>query len=104
MSILFVKSAGKPGETASDAGFCERNLNLLAHAQAIELDIGSLCGGHGVCGGDRLRFAPGDRLQLSPVTGAEREHLSPAELAEGWRLGCQCFPEKSGIALRAELR
>jgi ferredoxin len=85
---------------ASATGFCLRGLNLLAHAQAIELDIGSECGGHGVCGRDRVRVSGGE---VSPVTDAERRHLTAAELAAGWRLGCQCFPERDGASLRAEL-
>jgi 2Fe-2S ferredoxin len=80
-----------------DTGFCDKNLNLLAHAQSIELDIGSECGGHGICGRDRVRIEPG--ADLSPVTEAEREHLTPEELAQGWRLACQCFPEQSGLEL-----
>lgn len=85
-----------------DAGFLERNLNLLAHAQAIELDIGSRCGGHGICGGDRVRIEPGPDGRppaLSPLTEREREHLTPDEIASGWRLACQCFPENSAQKL-----
>jgi ferredoxin len=73
--------------------FCEPQLNLLAHAQAIELDIGSRCGGHGVCGGDRVRVTPLTDGALSPVSEAERTHLSEADLASGIRLACQCFPQ-----------
>ncbi len=72
-------------------------LNLLAHAQAIELDIGSRCGGHGVCGGDRVRIPLDAARSFSPVRDAEREHLSPDELAQGYRLACQCFPESDSL-------
>ena len=72
---------------------CYRNLNLLAHAQMEELDIGSQCGGFGHCGKDRLRVLQGMKF-LTPVTDAEREHLSADELAQGYRLGCQSFPQK----------
>lgn len=82
-----------------DCGFVDRNLNLLAHAQAIELEIGSRCGGHGICGGDRVRVRAADASGLSPLTQAEREHLSGDEIAAGWRLACQCFPQRSGAAL-----
>ena len=80
-----------------DTELCEPQLNLLAHAQAIELDIGSRCGGHGVCGGDRVRIPLEARRYFSTVTAAETEHLSPQELADGWRLACQCFPETEGL-------
>jgi ferredoxin len=86
-----------------DSGLCEPQLNLLAHAQAIELDIGSECGGHGVCGGDRVRIPEAFRDDFSRVTAEEREHLSPEELENGWRLGCQCFPERAGLELVLEL-
>lgn len=80
---------------------CYRNLNLLAHAQLEELDIGSLCGGHGLCGGDRVKVET--KTMLSPVTEAERNHLSESELAQGWRLACQCWPANDGDEIRIEL-
>ncbi len=82
---------------ASDSGLCEPQLNLLAHAQAIELDIGSQCGGHGVCGGDWVRIPPEARSAFSELTEAEREHLSPEQIGEGWRLACQCFPNRRDL-------
>jgi ferredoxin len=86
-------------------GFCEPNLNLLAHAQSIELDIGSECGGHGICGKDRIRLDPAGPTSraVSPVSQEERRHLSPAELAQGWRLGCQCFPDSADQEVVAEV-
>ena len=76
---------------------CEPNLNLLAHAQAIELDIGSRCGGHGICGGDRVQIPRHEQAKFSAVTEIEQRHLSPAEIADGWRLACQCFPDRSDL-------
>lgn len=81
--------------------FVESNLNLLAHAQTLELEVGSRCGGHGICGGDRIRIL--GTPPLSEITEAERRHLSEAELAAGIRLACQCFPNDSAIALRVEI-
>ncbi|MEO5969424.1 MAG: hypothetical protein ABIQ95_05815 [Bdellovibrionia bacterium] len=75
---------------------CYRTLNILAHAQMEELDIGSLCGGHGICGGDRIQLPVGAQ-GTSPVTEKEREHLSREEIQEGWRLGCQCWPESDDL-------
>lgn len=72
-------------------------LNLLGHAQLEEWTLGSRCGGHGECGGDRVRIdAPSDAL--SPITPAERQHLSTDELKQGWRLACQCWPERADLA------
>lgn len=102
MTYLAMITWVKPDQSERLTDFCERNLNLLAHAQAIELDIGSQCGGHGICGGDRVRV-PGSAL-LSPVTEPEREHLSPEELAQGWRLACQCFPERNDAELKVQTR
>ena len=97
-TVQFITSTNEE----ADSGFCERNLNLLAHAQAIELDIGSLCGGHGVCGGDRVKVI--STSQLSPVTEAEKKHLAPHEISEGWRLACQCFPEYSDQLVRLKMK
>lgn len=103
-TVRFLPIGG--GEAEEDSGLCERNLNLLAHAQAIELGIGSRCGGHGICGGDRVRIEPGEggTPLLSPVSEAEREHLSKDEIAQGWRLACQCYPEKSDQLIRVSYR
>ncbi len=100
MGIKFKTLEGK----CFQADFCDRNLNLLAHAQSIELDIGSRCGGHGVCGGDRILMRGVDPSELSPITDDERKHLSAGELQQGWRLACQCFPENSDVELSVELR
>ena len=68
-------------------------LNLLAHAQLEELDIGSICGGHGLCGADRVLIPAGCRKHLSPLTKAENRLLSPDQISTGYRLGCQTWPE-----------
>ncbi len=84
--------------------FVETNLNLLAHAQAIELLIGSRCGGHGICGGDRIRICNvKERATLSPITEKEREHLSEREIESGVRLACQCYPNSSEQNLEIEI-
>jgi ferredoxin len=80
-----------------------RSLNLLAHAQLEETDIGSSCGGHGICGGDRVRpLCP--KEWLSPPTEQEREHLGETEIAAGWRLGCQTYPAQDDLEIELELR
>src|SRR5690348_2603739 len=102
MSVKFIQS-GSSKAAQADTGFCSRNLNLLAHAQSIELDIGSLCGGHGICGGDRICLSPADLKDCSPVTSEEMEHLNPEELAQGWRLACQCYPERDDLELQVRI-
>jgi uncharacterized 2Fe-2S/4Fe-4S cluster protein (DUF4445 family) len=47
------------------------------------------CGGQGKCKGCRVRVLEGSL----PVTPAQERMLSPAELAAGWRLSCQCHAE-----------
>lgn len=55
------------------------------------------CGGRGRCRGCRIRLLEGT---ISP-NASEREVLSPGEIAQGWRLACQCIPESD---LTIELR
>lgn len=98
MSLIFNKSKSAV-QTQTETYRC---LNLLGHAQMEELDIGSRCGGHGVCGGDRIKVSA-KAGEISPPTEIERKHLSAAELREGWRLGCQCFPERDGAEIRVEV-
>ena len=67
------------------------DLNILGHAQLEEREIGSRCGGHGICGGDRIQLMEGDPKLLSIITVEEKKHLSEEEIANGFRLACQCF-------------
>lgn len=90
-SVRFVRQ----GSVEGVADFCDENLNLLAHAQSIELDIGSRCGGHGVCGGDLVRVPGALRQELSDVTEEEKKHLSDLQISQGFRLACQCFPNRA---------
>lgn len=93
------------GDQATD--FCEPQLNLLAHAQALEIGIGSRCGGHGVCGGDvvlpRLDDGSDPGALLSPHTEDERRHLSSEQLTQGYRLACQCYPNRTDLRLIIEV-
>ena len=83
--------------------FCEPNLNLLAHAQTIEIEVGSRCGGHGKCGGDRIRVREDSVGLLSPVTGEEERLISDIDRAQGFRLACQAFPESPNAEIHVEL-
>lgn len=78
---------------------CFRNLNLLAHAQIEEMEIGSRCGGHGICGGDRVKIIS-NAADLSPLTSDEKIQLSIKEITEGWRLACQCWPNKDDLNIQ----
>ncbi len=58
----------------------------LFHAAAwLGQPIESTCGGRGTCGKCKVQFQDGS----SPVTPADQDHLSPADLEKGWRLSCQ---------------
>jgi uncharacterized 2Fe-2S/4Fe-4S cluster protein (DUF4445 family) len=48
------------------------------------------CGGNGRCRGCKVRLTTGE----AAVNDAQREHLSADELADGWRLACQCTVEQ----------
>lgn len=81
---------------------CYKNLNLLAHAQLEETETGSQCGGHGLCGKDRIQVTEGIDL-LSPLTPAERKHLTEAEIMNHYRLACQCWPKADGLEISVVL-
>jgi ferredoxin len=78
-----------PDHTEVKVASVER-LNLLGHAQMEEIDLGSRCGGWGECGGDRILITHGAHF-LTPLTVAERELLTPGEIAQCVRLACQAF-------------
>lgn len=86
MSIIFSKGDQKWVISGN------RGLNILGHAQMEEINLGSRCGGHGVCGADRVRVLSGAQF-LSVANETEKSHLSPEELQQGWRLGCQTWLE-----------
>ncbi|RYZ71367.1 MAG: 2Fe-2S iron-sulfur cluster binding domain-containing protein [Proteobacteria bacterium] len=79
-------------------------LNLLGHAQILELSVGSQCGGHGICGADRVQVFASDPSALSELTEIENKHLSEDEIKNGFRLACQCFPEFSTSQLEIKVR
>jgi uncharacterized 2Fe-2S/4Fe-4S cluster protein (DUF4445 family) len=68
-------------------------LRDLLFAQGVEFP----CGGQGRCRGCRIHVLAGN----VPVNDAQRERLSAEELANGWRLACQCALEDD---LTIELR
>ena len=68
-------------------------LRDLLFEQGVEFP----CGGQGRCRGCRIRVLNGK----AEVNLAQQERLSPEEIAEGWRLACQCAVEGD---LEIELR
>ncbi len=99
MSVRFQKK-----EEVFDTDLCMRGLNLLGHAQMIELEIGSSCGGYGRCGADRVFLSPEEQKKVNPPTDIEQHQLSKAELDQGLRLACQCFPNEDGLSILAQVR
>jgi uncharacterized 2Fe-2S/4Fe-4S cluster protein (DUF4445 family) len=63
--------------------------SLLEYARRLGIGISSVCGGKGVCGKCKVQL-------LNGCSSEPRDHdikaFSPAMLADGWRLACQCFP------------
>jgi len=98
MSVKFLRKT-----EIFDSEVCWQGLNLLGHAQMIELFLGSKCGGHGECGADRIRLCPDDQKKVNPPNAIEREFLSEAELTSGLRIACQCFPNEDGLMIEASL-
>ena len=68
-------------------------LRDLLFEQGVEFP----CGGRGRCRGCRIRVVQGS----ATINQAQRDILSENELAQGWRLSCQCVPETD---LEIELR
>ncbi len=60
---------------------CGAPLQDFLFAHGVEFP----CGGQGRCKGCKVRLLSGDL----PITAEERAKLSPAELADGWRLACR---------------
>ncbi len=78
---------------------CYEKLNLLGHAQIEELSLGSECGGHGVCGKDKIQIIHTDQKKINPPTEEELKLFSKEEIQEGWRLSCQCFPNQNDLEI-----
>jgi len=71
------------------------NSSILDALSASNIDIKSICGGGGLCGTCKFKGEP----ELL-ITDADRERLTPDELALGYRLACQhVIKEVSNIEL-----
>jgi uncharacterized 2Fe-2S/4Fe-4S cluster protein (DUF4445 family) len=60
-------------------------IDLYLAAASAGIVVEQPCGSRGTCGRCRVRVIDG----APPPSGAERSLFTPAELAAGWRLGCQ---------------
>lgn len=65
---------------------------LLEGAQQAGVELSAVCGGEGICGKCRLRVVGG---QVSPPTFSDFDFFEEEEIAAGWRLACQCYPESN---------
>jgi uncharacterized 2Fe-2S/4Fe-4S cluster protein (DUF4445 family) len=74
---------GRRGECASDQ-------SLLDCARQLSVDIVSICGGIGSCDRCKVQVIEG---KVSKPTLEEQAELPAHELAQGYRLACQTFPE-----------
>ncbi|MEJ5224018.1 MAG: ASKHA domain-containing protein [Anaerolineales bacterium] len=68
---------------------CRPGKTVLEAARRAGIALNAPCGGEGLCGRCEVRRMDGD---LSALTDAEEETFTPAQLAAGWRLACQCRP------------
>ncbi len=64
--------------------------SLLECARQLSVDLVSICGGVGSCGRCIVQVIAG---KVSKPTLEEEGELSASELAQGYRLACQVFPE-----------
>lgn len=70
-------------------GAGEPEQSLLEVARDLGVDLISICGGHGHCGGCKVRVVAG---AVSELTDAERQLLRKQEIDEGFRLACMTRP------------
>ena len=61
---------------------------LLVAAQSAGVELQSVCGGVGTCGGCKVRVAVGS---VSSATATENHEISREEMAAGYRLACQAI-------------
>jgi uncharacterized 2Fe-2S/4Fe-4S cluster protein (DUF4445 family) len=80
---------------------CEEPLTVYEAARQAGVTLHSVCGGNGTCGKCAIRIREGF---VPPPVEFERETLSDALLAEGWRLACRIMPtENTTVYIPAEL-
>lgn len=68
-----------------------KNQSIMEIAAGQQIVLRSDCGGRGHCGRCLVSVHPSE--QVSPLTEGETGHLTPAQLADGFRLACQASPK-----------
>ncbi len=63
----------------------DADLSLFENCRNHKIYIESYCGGNGLCGKCKVKVIDGERF----ISDIDKNHLSKAELQEGWRLACQ---------------
>ena len=66
---------------------CPANMRLQDHLLSQDIHILTACGGRGNCGKCAVRILKGE----AAINTMDRLWFSEAQLAEGWRLGCQVY-------------
>jgi uncharacterized 2Fe-2S/4Fe-4S cluster protein (DUF4445 family) len=61
---------------------------ILEQAREIGIEIGSVCGGKGLCGKCKVIVIEGEDA-LSPLSDVERDRITDDEIERGYRLACQ---------------
>ncbi|MEB8433339.1 ASKHA domain-containing protein [Cocleimonas sp. KMM 6892] len=78
-------------------GDIKEGTDVLSAARELGADVASLCGGNGLCTRCKVKLSTGSfpkhqiesqTQHLSPITSAERERISEADLEQGYRLSC----------------
>ena len=76
-------------EPVGRRGACPADQSLLEAARHLGVDLINICGGVGLCERCKIQVLGG---RVSEPTFAEKEALSPKELADGYRLACMTYP------------
>ena len=66
---------------------CPANIRLQEYLLGQDIRILTACGGRGNCAKCAVRIVEGN----AAVNTMDRVWFTPAQLAEGWRLGCQVY-------------
>ena len=72
---------------------CPANMRLQDYLLSRDIHILTACGGRGSCGKCAVRILQGQ----AAVNTMDGVWFSEAELAEGWRLGCQVFTKEPTV-------
>jgi uncharacterized 2Fe-2S/4Fe-4S cluster protein (DUF4445 family) len=76
-------------EPVGRRGECSPGQSLLDCARQLGVELVNFCGGTGSCGRCTVQVLDG---RVSEPAPGETGHLSPEELAEGYRLACRTIP------------